>query len=88
MDWASFIMALLKMLQECMEERRKEAVVDGMLNPGLRERFAAHRLLKEQGYHGRELRMEVTVAMQYLADLDAEDIECLLEDAKAYGGAQ
>ena len=83
MDWSVFIFALLDWLKECMEERRRDQVEHGLNNPGFRERRVATKLLRDQDLHGRELRHEVDQAMAYLAEQDAEDISCLLDDAEA-----
>ena len=84
MDWASFIMALLDKLIECIQDRRKEEVAAELMSGSIFVRRQACQLLREQGFRGRELRRQTDEAMAYLADQDAEDIECLLEDAIAH----
>ena len=81
MYYSEFIMALFEALVKCLEERRREDVEMALQNPGFRERRVACRLLRDQGFHGSDLRREVDEAMAYLADQDAEDISCLIDDA-------
>ena len=88
MDFSVFIFALLDWLAVCMEERRREEVEHDLNNPGFLVRRGCCKLLRDQGFHGRELREEVDHAMDYLGDQDAEDIACLLDDAEARADAK
>ena len=88
MDWAALIFELIQELIKCMEERRREDVEEGLINPGFRERRVLCRILRDQGFHGRDLRHEVDEGMAYLADQDAEDISLLLDDAEAAAQAK
>ena len=87
MDWAALIFELFQALIKCLEERRREDVEDGLNNPGFRERRVLCRILRKQGFTGRELRMEVDEGMAYLQDQDAEDISLLLDEAVALAPA-
>jgi len=86
MDWSVFIFALLDWLKECLEERRREQVEEDMIFGGFRVRRGVTRLLRDQDLHGRVLREEVDEAMGLLADMDAEDRSCLLDEAEARPG--
>ena len=81
MDWSVFIFALMDWLAGCMEKRRREDVAAGLLSPGFRERRGAMKLLRDQDFHGHELREQCDEAMLYLEEQTAEDVECLLDDA-------
>ena len=84
MDWSVFIFAALDWLKQCLEERRREDVEADLLNPGFRVRRAMCKLVRDQDFHGRELRREVDEGMLFLAEQDAEDIACLLDDAERH----
>ncbi len=82
MDWAVFFMALIEAIADCIEQRRRDSVERELQNPGIRSRRVATRLLRQQGFHGRELREEVDEAIEYLREQDAEDISLLLDSAE------
>lgn len=82
MEWALIITAIIEAIAKCLEDRRREEVEAGLLNPGFRERRIVTRILRDQDLHGRRLREEVDEAMGLLAEMDAEDIGCLLDDAE------
>ncbi len=83
MDWTVFFTALVAQLLECMQERRREDVEDGLNEPGFRERRWVNRELRRQGMTGRQLRHETDEAIAHLEEQDAEDISLLLDDAEA-----
>ncbi len=83
MDWTVFFTALVAQLVECLRDRRREDIEDSLNEPGFRERRWVCRELREQGFHGRELRRETNEAMGFLKDQDAEDVSLLLDDAEA-----
>jgi hypothetical protein len=87
MSWMTFLLELFGQLAKCMEERRRDVVEKELLTPGFASRRVAARLLRQQGFHGRELREEVDEAMEYLKEQDAEDISLLLFQAEAHANA-
>ena len=84
MEWAAIVELILAMIADCLEKRRREEVEAGLLHPGMREYRAILRGLRDKGdLHGRDLRAEADECMEALREADAEDIECLLDDAAA-----
>jgi len=81
--WFAFILELLDWLKECLEERRREDVEADMMRGGIRVRRGVTKILRNQDFHGRALREEVDEAMGMLAEMDAEDCACLLDEAAA-----
>ena len=82
MEWALIITAIIDAIAKCLENRRREDVEAGLLKPGFRERRICTRIIRDQDVHGRQLREEVDEAMALLAEMDAEDISCLLDDVE------
>ena len=82
--WTAFIFELLDWLKECLEERRREEVEVAMLQGRIGVRRGVTKILRRQDFHGRALREEVDEAMGMLAEMDAEDISYLLDEAEAH----
>ena len=76
------IMQFVRMIVDCLEERRREDVEEGLRNPGRREYREIVRMLRADGCSGRELRQEASATFVLLQEADAEDIDLLLIDAE------
>ncbi len=84
MGWESLIFQLFAALIECIQDRRRESVEAGLRDPGLREAIALRRVLKkEEGLRGRALHVKVREGMDYLRDMDGEEISALVDEAMA-----
>jgi len=78
------IMQIVRAIMECIAQRREDDVAAGLLNPGRREyRAIINMLRKENDLHGRALRLEASETFLLLVEADAEDIEALMNDARA-----
>ena len=76
------IMQFVRMIVDCLEERRREDLAEALAQPGRREYRAIVRMLKADGCSGRELRQEASATFVLLQEADAEDIDLLLIDAE------
>lgn len=81
MDWAALIAMVIQMIQDCLEDRKTEEIAERLNNPGFLEALALRRALKDQGFSGRELHEAVREGMEYLADMDSDEVAELLMEA-------
>ena len=89
MEWIMLIEMIIKFIQECQENRSKEAIVAGMQSPGPLEYFACKRLLRrELGLRGKALRNKAKEGMAELRNLSRKEVELLVSgDIDAFLGS-
>ncbi len=79
MEWVLLIEMIIKMIQECRENRTPEAIAAGMNDPGLLEYFACRRAVRRQlGLRGAPLRRKAREGIQELQALTAAEVEMLV----------
>jgi len=78
------IMQFVQAIWECLLKRTQDDIEAGLRNPGRREyRAIINMLRKKNDLHGRALRLEASETFLMLTEADAEDIEALMNDARA-----
>jgi hypothetical protein len=83
-SWEILIPLILEIIRDCVENRDRASVEARLNKPGVREAWALRKLLrKEEGLRGQELHATVREGMDYLADMDAEEIGALVAEAIA-----
>jgi len=80
MEWIMLIEMIIKMIQECREDRDRDDIEKRLRNPGILEAWALRKALKENTeLRGRALAEEVRASMDYLADMDNAEIGAFLD---------
>ncbi len=89
MEWAILIEMLFEMIRESIENRGRDVAVKRLNNPGIAEAWRLRRLIRSKTeLRGRELHAEVQAGMAYLADMDADEVTGLVDEAVAVGESQ
>ncbi len=81
MEWVAIADMIFKMIQQCQENRSREAIVAGMISPGPREVLALRRILKGEGHRRKELKKLVAEGIQYLVSMSAVEVEEMVAEA-------
>jgi len=79
MEWILIIEAIFKLIEQCQEKRSREEIEAGLKEPGVVERWAIRKLVRDKwGLRGKELWAKVDEGMEELRSLDAEDVAELM----------
>jgi hypothetical protein len=81
MDWAAIIAAILKIVQDCRNREGREKTFNNLRKGGLRTRFAARRVLMDQGLKGRELHEAVDRVMNDIDNASDEELYSVIDQA-------
>jgi len=86
MEWVLLIEMIIKMIQECQENRSSHDIEAGLNNPGILEYFACKRIVrKEMGLRGKALRQKAREGMGELQKLKPAEVQLLVSgDIEAF----
>ena len=83
--WIPIIALVIEAIVECLKNRKREDIVAGLMNPGLRETWALRRILrKEEGLRGQELREKVWEGLQFLSEMPSGEVEEMMCEAEDF----
>ncbi len=86
MEWFIILMPMImQMIEQCQESRDREDIEAGLNNPGVREKWAMRKVLRDEGYRGKELWNRVRQGMTELRAADRDDVAALMADVPALG---
>lgn len=79
MEWVLLIEMIIKMIQECRENRTDPEIVAGLNDPGRLEYFACKRIVRrELGLRGKALRRKAREGVTELRKLTPGEVALLV----------
>lgn len=89
MEWIMLIEMIIKMIQECRENRPINAIIAGMRKPGVLEYLACRKIVKDElGLRGKALRRKAREGISKLRALSRKEVELLVTgDMDAFLGS-
>jgi hypothetical protein len=73
---------IMEMIRECRENQSREQVLGRLKSPGPREGRMLLRVLRREGYHGRELRAIAKDFGAALNEMDDDELGALMDDVE------
>ena len=75
MNWIALFEMILRMIEQCQENRSRRDIERGMNNPGAREYLAAKAIIKKEwGLKGKKLRKKAREAVDELRSLSKGEV--------------
>ena len=84
MQYLVIIELIIELIAKCLENRDRDNIIAGLAKPRLLEVMALRRVLKKEGFKGRDLKVRSKECLDFLCNMAVFEIAEIVSEAEAF----